>query len=71
MYAGKGELLQDSGNTHLVGFTLPADAVSGKEFRDDSYIPFYLIYALSSVVLYVICVTIAFSLASESNSKGV
>ena len=71
VYAGKGELLQDSGNTHLVGFTLPEDTVSDQEFRDDSYVPFYLIYVLSSVVLYVICVTTAFSLVSDSNTKGV
>ena len=70
MYAGKSELLQDSGNTHLVGFTLPQTAVSDRDFRNEQYVPFYIIYVFSSIMLYVICVTTAFSLAFNSDSNS-
>ena len=72
VYAGKSHLLErshileDSGNTHLVGFSLPKSSVSGQEFRDESYTPFYLVYVISSIVLYVLCVTTALFVVSKS-----
>ena len=68
MYAGRGDLLQDSGNTHLVGFSLSKSSVSGQEFRDESYTPFYLVYVISSIVLYVLCVTTAMFIVSKSRN---
>ena len=66
MYAGSSHLLEDSGNTHLVGFSLPQSSVSGQEFRNESYTPFYLVYVISSIVLYILCVTTALFILSKS-----
>ena len=70
IYAGKTGLLQDSGNTKLVGFSLLQNDVSGQRFRDMSFIPFYLVYVISSLVLYMICVTTALFIASKFDSRA-
>jgi small-conductance mechanosensitive channel len=69
VYAGRSDILQDSGNTYLVGFSLPESGVSGQGFRDASYTPFYLVYTISSIVLYALCVTTAFFIVSKTHSK--
>ena len=69
VYAGQSDVLQDSGNTYLVGFSLPQSGVSGQGFRDASYTPFYLVYVISSIVLYALCVTTAFFIVSKTHSK--
>jgi hypothetical protein len=71
VYAGRSDVLEDSGNTYLVGFSLPESGVSGQGFRDASYTPFYLVYMISSIVLYALCVTTAFFIVSKTHSiKG-
>ena len=69
VYAGQSDVLQDSGNTYLVGFSLPQSGVSGHGFRDASYTPFYLVYVISSIVLYALCVITAFFIVSKTHSK--
>ena len=70
VYAGRRGLLEDSGNTHLVGFSLPQSSVSALGFRDQSYTPLYLIYTISSIVLYVLCVTTAMFIVSKLESRS-
>ena len=42
--------------------------MSSQGFRDESYTPFYLVYVISSTVLYILCVTTALFIVSKSRN---
>ena len=61
--------ISDSGNTHLVGFSLPDSSVSSQDVRSGSDFLFYVLYVVSTIVLYTACVTTIFFLVSKTNKK--
>ena len=73
VYAGQQNtgIIQDSGNTDLVGFSLPEVQVTPTGVRYGSRIPFYIFYVVSTIVLYVTCITVIFFVVSKTNHKGV
>ena len=73
MYAGKDitGIIQDSGNTRLVGFSLPSSSVSPYDIRAKSDFLLYIFYVISTVALYTSCVTTIFFVVSKSETKGI
>ena len=59
-------IVQDSGNTRLVGFSLPSDRVSSQDVRTGSDFWFYVVYVVSTIILYTTCVTTIFFLVNKT-----
>ena len=68
IYAGNEitGILQYSGNTHFVGFSLPDDSVSSQDVRHSSDFWFYIVYVVSTIIIYTTCVTTIFFLVNKS-----
>ena len=73
VYAGnlKAGIIEDSGNTHFVGFSLHNISVLAKDVRSGSDFSFYVAYVMSTIVLYVICVTTVHFLVSKSDKSRI
>lgn len=73
VYAGQAitGIIQDSENTHYVGFSLPSASVSPIDVRASSDFWFYIGYVVSSIVLYVTCITTIHFLVSKSDKESV
>lgn len=67
----KTGVIQDSGNTHFVGFSLPEVQVSPHNIRAGSDFFFYVLYVVSTIILYTTCVTTIFFVASKTETDGV
>ena len=59
-------IVQDSGNTRYVGFSLPSDIVSSQDVRTGSDFWFYVVYVVSTIILYTTCVTTIFFLVNKT-----
>ena len=73
IYAGKDitGIIQDSGNTHLVGFSLPSSSVSAYHTTAKSDFWLYVAYVLSTFVLYASCITTILFVVSKSEQRGI
>ena len=73
IYAGKDitGIIQDSGNTHLVGFSLPSSSVSAYHTTAKSDFWLYVTYVLSTFVLYASCITTILFVVSKSERRGI
>ena len=73
VYAGKDitGIIQDSGNTRYVGFSLPSSSVSPYDTRAESDFWLYVVYVLSTFILYASCLTTLFFVVSKSEQKGI
>ena len=73
VYAGKDitGIIQDSGNTRYVGFSLPSSSVSPYDTRAKSDFWLYVVYVLSTFILYASCLTTLFFVVSKSEQQGI
>ena len=73
IYAGKDTtgIIQDSANTRFVGFSLPSSSVSPYDTRAKSDFWLYVVYVLSTFILYASCITTIFFVVSKSEQKGI
>ena len=71
IYAGNyiTGIIQDSGNTRFVGFSLPRISVSQRDVRSGSDFWFYILYVLSTIILYATCITTIMFVVSKTNKK--
>ena len=72
IYAGNEltGIVQDSGNTHFVGFSLPSTSVSPEDVISGSDFSFYVYYVLSTTTLiYITCTTTIWFLVTKTNKK--
>ena len=71
IYAGNKitGIVQDSGNTRFVGFSLPRISVSQRDVRSGSDFWFYILYVLSTIILYATCITTIMFVVSKTNKK--
>ena len=73
IYAGEDftGIIQDSGNTHYVGFSLPSTSVLPSHTTAKSDYWLYVVYVLSTFILYASCLTTIFFLVSKNEQRGI
>ena len=64
-------IIQDSGNTRYVGFSLPDSSVTAYHAADKSDFWLYVVYVLSTFVLYASCLTTIFFVISKNEQRGI